>query len=106
MFLADPLNLISAHCATLSFALTRLTLGFFVLFLLVLRVIKQWPDFETTLGWTMKADNKPMPYATFKELDDFFAPHNARLFDYLGEDFGWVPKVAPLSPSPASTAKP
>jgi hypothetical protein len=32
---------------------------------------------------------EPMDPATRRQLEEFFEPHNRRLYDYLGVDFGW-----------------
>jgi len=32
---------------------------------------------------------EPMNPATRKRLEDFFEPHNRRLYEHLGVDFGW-----------------
>jgi hypothetical protein len=31
----------------------------------------------------------PMKPATRRRLEEYFEPHNTRLYEYLGEDFGW-----------------
>jgi Sulfotransferase domain len=38
---------------------------------------------------TKKYDYEPMDPATRQRLEDFFEPHNQRLYEYLGVDFGW-----------------
>ena len=32
---------------------------------------------------------EPMDPSTRRQLEEFFEPHNRRLYDYLGVDFGW-----------------
>ena len=34
-------------------------------------------------------DYKPMADATRERLQNFYAPHNARLYEMLGRDLGW-----------------
>lgn len=36
-----------------------------------------------------EGDYAPIPGATRRRLEEFFRPHNERLYEYLGEDFGW-----------------
>jgi len=38
---------------------------------------------------TKKYHYEPMDPATRKRLEDYFEPHNRRLYEYLGVDFGW-----------------
>jgi hypothetical protein len=38
-----------------------------------------------------RAQNPPMDSKIRQELTDFFRPHNERLYEYLGRDFGWNP---------------
>ena len=47
-----------------------------------------WESFEST-GWQLHGHYAPLPMALRKELAAFYAPHNARLYDYLKRDFGW-----------------
>jgi hypothetical protein len=32
---------------------------------------------------------QPMNPITRRQLEEYFRPHNQRLYEYLGEDFGW-----------------
>lgn len=52
-----------------------------------------WEKFDTT-GWQMQGDYVPMPLELRERLVQFFTPHNARLYDYLGRDFGWARSTA------------
>jgi hypothetical protein len=36
-----------------------------------------------------KREYTNMSPATRRRLDDYFEPHNRRLYEYLGVDFGW-----------------
>jgi hypothetical protein len=36
-----------------------------------------------------KARYKPMSPATRRRLEEYFEPHNQRLYEHLGVDFGW-----------------
>lgn len=36
-----------------------------------------------------EGDYAPMPADTRRKLEEFFRPHNERLYEYLGENFGW-----------------
>ena len=36
-----------------------------------------------------KVAYEPMDPTTRRRLQEFFAPHNERLYDLLGTDFGW-----------------
>lgn len=38
---------------------------------------------------TRKSTYEPMDPALRQRLEVFFGPHNRRLYDYLGRDFGW-----------------
>ncbi len=48
-----------------------------------------WGKFEAT-GWRMHSQYHSMNPVTRAQLTAFYAAHNQRLYDYLGEDFGWV----------------
>ena len=55
----------------------------------VLRYL-ELPPFEPTVA--RRADSgtyEPMEPATRRRLEEFFAPHNERLYDLLRTDFGW-----------------
>jgi hypothetical protein len=48
------------------------------------------PDWEPEATQPSHAYNYPgMSAATRQRLCDYFEPHNRRLYEYLGEDFGW-----------------
>ncbi len=51
------------------------------------------PKFETNITSITKKRNRrtyqPMAPATRQRLEEFFEPHNRRLYEYLGVDFGW-----------------
>ncbi|HYQ85219.1 MAG TPA: sulfotransferase, partial [Rubrobacter sp.] len=48
------------------------------------------PHFESTLTPPAGgAPYEPMDPSTRRRLDEFFAPHNERLYDLLNTDFGW-----------------
>jgi len=53
-------------------------------------------DFLGLTGWEpdierprSKKDYGPMSHATRKRLEDYFEPHNRRLYEHLGVDLGW-----------------
>lgn len=43
-------------------------------------------------------ENPGLNPATRRRLEDFFQPHNQRLYEYLGRDFGWDRQCAPITP--------
>ena len=43
----------------------------------------------TDLGFRSKKSYEPMSSTTRERLNNFFEPHNQRLYEYLGVDFGW-----------------
>jgi hypothetical protein len=47
-----------------------------------------WETFDAT-GWQLHGDYAPLSTGLRQKLATFFAPHNARLYAYLGRDFGW-----------------
>jgi hypothetical protein len=51
------------------------------------------PDWEPEVTPVWEARNEgqyaPMNPATRQRLRDYFDPHNRRLYEYLGTDFGW-----------------
>jgi Sulfotransferase domain len=48
------------------------------------------PPFESTLARPSgRATYEPMDPGTRRSLEGYFAPHNERLYDLLGTDFGW-----------------
>jgi len=51
------------------------------------------PKFDTEITTLTKKRNRrtyrPMEPATRQRLEAFFEPHNQRLYEYLGVDFGW-----------------
>jgi hypothetical protein len=42
-----------------------------------------------TRSRTSRVHYEPMDQALRNRLEAFFEPHNSRLYDYLGRDFGW-----------------
>ncbi len=46
-------------------------------------VVRTYPVFH-------EGGNPPMNDATRKQLTEYFAPHNARLIELLGEEFPWA----------------
>jgi len=58
--------------------------------------IQQVEKFLGISSWELKEYRKyhsgkyaPLDSATRKKLNEFFKPYNHRLYDFLGEDFGW-----------------
>ena len=48
------------------------------------------PPFEPTVARpASRGTYEPMEPATRRRLEEFFAPHNERLYDLLGSDLGW-----------------
>jgi hypothetical protein len=52
------------------------------------------PDWEPEASQLVSRRNKgeyeqEMDPSTRRQLEGFFEPHNRRLYDYLGRDFGW-----------------
>jgi hypothetical protein len=49
------------------------------------------PDWEPEAPEVRKKGNyeQDMNPATRRRLNEYFEPHNRRLYDYLGVDFGW-----------------
>jgi len=48
------------------------------------------PPHQTTLRTRQSVPHyEPMRPETKEQLERFFAPHNERLYEYLGRDFGW-----------------
>ena len=51
------------------------------------------PDWEPEASELQKKRNKgayeDMDPAIRRRLEEYFEPHNQRLYDYLGRDFGW-----------------
>jgi hypothetical protein len=48
------------------------------------------PSFESTLAPpAVRAPYEPMDPSTRRRLEEFFAPHNERLYGILNTDFGW-----------------
>ena len=47
------------------------------------------PDLPTTPETRNEGGYTPISPATRQRLRDYFEPHNQRLYDYLGVDFGW-----------------
>ena len=51
---------------------------------------KQWPKFEDDTGWQFNSQySAPIPADLRKEMAEFYAPHNARLEQFLGRTFNW-----------------
>ena len=65
------------------FERTRDTLNLVVDFL----GLPQWEP--ETLPYNVVRYQQQMDPATRQRLEDYFAPHNRRLYEYLGVDFGW-----------------
>eukprot|EP00047_Mylnosiga_fluctuans_P021222 m.102031 g.102031 ORF g.102031 m.102031 type:complete len:301 (-) comp8810_c1_seq2:41-943(-) len=53
------------------------------------RMTLQWPQFEVQSGWDIHSRYDPMPDAIRDTLRQFYKPYNARLFSFVGRDFGW-----------------
>lgn len=54
--------------------------------------LPEWEPEENLLNYTSvrhEGDYAPIPEATRRRLEEFFRPSNERLYEYLGEDFGW-----------------
>jgi len=52
--------------------------------------LPEWqPDLSSTKGRNSGSYKEPMKPETRRWLKEFFAPHNNRLYEYLGRDFGW-----------------
>ena len=47
------------------------------------------PEYDISIERSKKRSYPPMDPATRRQLEDFFEPHNQRLYEYLGVDFGW-----------------
>jgi hypothetical protein len=47
------------------------------------------PKSDVTINRGKRRHYPPMDPATRRRLEDFFEPHNQRLYEYLGVDFGW-----------------
>jgi hypothetical protein len=56
---------------------------------------KHFAHFEINTGWRFKSDYEPMQSEVQSRLEEYFAPLNRRLFDFLGENF---PEWNQLSP--------
>jgi hypothetical protein len=39
--------------------------------------------------WNVRAHNQRVAPEVYTFLDEYFAPYNKKLFDYIGQDFGW-----------------
>ncbi len=50
---------------------------------------RTWPSFDDSTGWSIHGKYSSMPKDTWDTLSRFYAPHNARLQDFIGIDFGW-----------------
>jgi hypothetical protein len=46
-------------------------------------------DITASMKGRNKGQSQPMASSTRRRLEDFFEPHNRKLYDYLGVDFGW-----------------
>jgi hypothetical protein len=49
-------------------------------------------DLDTTAALNKRNEGgyeQPMNPITRRQLEEYFEPHNQRLYEYLGEDFGW-----------------
>jgi Sulfotransferase domain len=56
--------------------------------------LPDWEPGASQLNFEKRARNKgeyerKMDPATRQQLEEYFEPHNQRLYEYLGEDFGW-----------------
>ncbi|MBA2534466.1 MAG: sulfotransferase domain-containing protein [Rubrobacter sp.] len=47
------------------------------------------PKSDVVIERRKKLPYQPMDPATRRRLEEYFEPHNRRLYDYLGVDFGW-----------------
>lgn len=47
-----------------------------------------------------------MDPATRLRLEEYFEPHNRRLYEYLGVDFGWHPRTIGSVPTSSSLIRP
>jgi hypothetical protein len=56
---------------------------------MVASISQVWPDFESKTGWSVSGQYEEMSAELRRELVDFYAPHNERLFHYLGRRFNW-----------------
>jgi hypothetical protein len=52
--------------------------------------LPEWePDLSSMSGRNSGSYKEPMNLETRRWLEEFFEPHNQRLYEYLGTDFGW-----------------
>ncbi len=53
------------------------------------RLDQFYPTFDDATGWSAHGRYGSMPADSRAKLAEFYAPHNARLFDFLSMNFGW-----------------
>jgi hypothetical protein len=53
--------------------------------------LPEWEPEASQLGYKRNTGSyeEGMNPATRRRLEEYFEPHNRRLYDYLGVDFGW-----------------
>jgi hypothetical protein len=51
--------------------------------------LPDWEPEASELGNINKGEYEGMDSVTRRRLEEYFEPHNQRLYDYLGRDLGW-----------------